>query len=218
MANRPSQTQQVVPYLFYENGRAAIDFLAKAFGFELRLSMPGPGVSVMHAELGLGDSVVYLGTPAGQKPAGKLPQRTAAVLVYVDDVDAHCARARRAGAVIESEPADMFYGDRVYNARDPEGQLWYFHTHLRDVSPEELRAALASSSERPAGSAPPAAARPAAAGRKQRAAAGRRESAAAGGKKPAATGGKQPGRGKSVRAKRAPKAAARPAKRRAKRR
>jgi uncharacterized glyoxalase superfamily protein PhnB len=156
MADLPQQTQRVIPYLFYKNGKAAIDFLAKAFGFEARLVMPGPGDSVMHAELGLGDNVVYLGTPDAQIPAGELPMRHAAVLVYVDDVDEHCARARHAGAKIESDPADQFYGDRTYNARDPEGQLWYFHKHVRDVSPEEMQAAMASMSARPEGSAPPA--------------------------------------------------------------
>jgi uncharacterized glyoxalase superfamily protein PhnB len=152
----PPKTQRVVPYLFYKNGRAAIDFIAKAFGFEVRFVLPGPGDSIGHAELGLGDNAIYLGTPDGQKPAGKLPQRHQAVLVYVDDVDAHCERARRAGAAIESEPADMFYGDRVYNARDPEGQLWYFHQHVVDVSPEEMLAAAEQMTGRPEGSAPPA--------------------------------------------------------------
>ncbi len=140
----PPNTQRVIPYLFYKNGRSAVDFIAKAFGFEVRNVMGGPGDSVMHAELGFRDSVVYLGTPPGQKAAGKLPQRNASVLVYVDDVDAHCARARQAGAVIAIEPADQFYGDRTYTAQDPEGQQWYFHTHVRDVSEAEMQAAMAN--------------------------------------------------------------------------
>jgi uncharacterized glyoxalase superfamily protein PhnB len=162
MANRPPNTQSVVPYLSYKNGKGAIDFLAKAFGFEVRGVMPGPGDSVMHAELGLGDAVIYLGTPDGYEPKRALKDRNAAVLVYVDDVDAHCARAREAGAKIESEPADMFYGDRVYNATDLEGQMWFFHTRVRDVSFEEMNAAMANMSARPETSAPPAAKRRAA--------------------------------------------------------
>ncbi|HEY8122533.1 MAG TPA: VOC family protein [Myxococcota bacterium] len=156
MAKLPPNTQRIIPYLSYKNGKGAIDFLAKAFGFEVRSVMPGPGQSVMHAELGLGDAVVYLGTPDGYAPARALANRNAAVLVYVDDVDAHCARAREAGAKITSEPADMFYGDRVYNATDLEGQMWFFHTHLRDVSPEEMQAAIANMAARPETSAPPA--------------------------------------------------------------
>jgi len=156
MANRPPNTQAVIPYLSYSNGKGALDFLAKAFGFEVRGVMPGPGQSVMHAELGLGDSVVYLGTPDGYDPKQATKHRNAAVLVYVDDVDAHCARAREAGATITSEPADMFYGDRVYNATDLEGQMWFFHTRVRDVSFDEMNAAMANMAARPATSAPSA--------------------------------------------------------------
>lgn len=156
MANRPPNTQGIIPYLSYRDAKGAIDFLAKAFGFEVRGVLPGAGQSVMHAELALGDSVVYLGTPEGYDPKRALKQRNAAVLVYVDDVDAHYARAREAGAKIESEPADMFYGDRVYNAADLEGQLWFFHTRLRDVSFDEMNAAMASMASRPETSAPAA--------------------------------------------------------------
>jgi uncharacterized glyoxalase superfamily protein PhnB len=155
MANRPAGTQGIVPYLSYEKGKSAIDFLVKAFGFRVRGVLPGPGESVMHAELALGDSVVYLGTPEGYDAKRARKHRGAAVLVYVDDVDAHCARARAAGAKIESEPADMFYGDRVYNATDLEGQLWFFHTPVRVVSFEEMNAAMADMSARPETSAPP---------------------------------------------------------------
>ena len=156
MAGLPPRTQRIIPYLSYKNGKSAIDFLAKAFGFEVRMVMPGPGESVMHAELGLGDAVVYLGTPDGYEPKRALKDRNAAVLVYVDDVDAHCARAREAGAKIEREPEDMFYGDRVYNATDAEGQMWFFHTHVREVSPEEMQAAMASMASQPAPAATPA--------------------------------------------------------------
>jgi len=158
MANLPlpPQTQRIVPYLSYKNGKSAIDFLAKAFGFEVRMVMPGPGESVMHAELGLGDAVVYLGTPDGYDAKRATKDRNSATLVYVDDVDAHCARAREAGAKIEREPVDEFYGDRVYNALDPEGQMWFFHTHVRDVSPDEMQAVMANMTQRPETSAGPA--------------------------------------------------------------
>ncbi len=158
MATVPPNTQRVIPYLSYQNGKAAIDFIAKAFGFDVRMVMPGPGNSVMHAELAFGDSVLYLGTPDGQKPARELPQRNAGVLVYVDDVDAHCARAKAAGAKILEAPADQFYGDRTYRAEDFEGQVWMFHTHVRDVTAEEMAAAMASMPA-PAPAAKPAKAR-----------------------------------------------------------
>ena len=56
---------------------------------------------------------------------------------YVDDIDAHFARAQAAGTKIISPPADQFWGDRRYEAEDPEGHLWSFHEHLRDVSKEK---------------------------------------------------------------------------------
>jgi uncharacterized glyoxalase superfamily protein PhnB len=66
-----------------------------------------------------------------------LGTRTAQVHVYVDDVDAHYERARAAGAEIRAEPADQPYGDRRYDAYDPEGQLWSFAQRIRDVPAAE---------------------------------------------------------------------------------
>ena len=64
-------------------------------------------------------------------------------MIYVDDVDAHYEHARAAGAEIAEEIADQFYGDRNYRTVDPEGHHWIFTQHIRDVSPEELKAAAA---------------------------------------------------------------------------
>jgi uncharacterized glyoxalase superfamily protein PhnB len=55
--------------------------------------------------------------------------------VVVADLDAHCARARRAGARIVREPVDTDYGSRDYAARDPEGNLWSFGTYRPGVDP-----------------------------------------------------------------------------------
>jgi len=65
------------------------------------------------------------------KDAGSL---NASVYMYVTDADAHCKRARGAGAEILAEPTDTFWGDRIYCAVDPEGQFWCFATHTRDVA------------------------------------------------------------------------------------
>ena len=77
-----------------------------------------------------------MGSPGGdfQNPK-RLGQVTQSLYVYVDDVDAHCARAREAGAEIIEEPADQPYGDRRYGARDPEGHHWYFAS--RSDTPED---------------------------------------------------------------------------------
>ena len=127
--------QTVTPYLLYEDSDAAIDFLVRAFGFRETLRHAGEDGRVNHAELELGGGTIYLGSPGGDY---RTPQQAGVMVhVYVDDVDAHFARAREAGAAIDSEPKDQPYGDRSYHAKDPEGHSWYFAQHLRDVPAEE---------------------------------------------------------------------------------
>lgn len=121
---------RIAPYLLYEDGVAAIEFLTNAFGFEESMRMEDAGV-VNHAELRLGDDVVMLGQSGedyrSPKNAGHY---NALVHVYVDDVDAHFDRAKAAGAEIVMEPTDQEYGDRRYDAKDPEGHFWSFATNL----------------------------------------------------------------------------------------
>jgi uncharacterized glyoxalase superfamily protein PhnB len=134
-----------MPYLHYHDPNAAIEFLTKAFGFELRFAHREDGV-VRHAQLGVGDATFMLG-PAypdfRSAAASALPALHASVWCYVDDADAHCARARAAGARILREPMDQPYGVREYDALDLEGQEWYFCQPLDDrrVAPPKKRAA-----------------------------------------------------------------------------
>ena len=113
-------SQTITPYLLYEDGAAAIDFLASAFGFREVLRSESPEGRVWHAELALGDGNVYLGEPGSDyrnpKRSGAM---TVGIHVYVDDVDAHFEHARSAGATIRDEPADHEYGDRRYSAEYP---------------------------------------------------------------------------------------------------
>ena len=144
--NPPEGTPRLMPYLHYEDPAAALEFLTSAFGFEERFKMEGEDGGIMHAEAQFADAVVMLGTPSGDyknpKRLGGIP--TQSIYMYVDDVDGHCERARAGGATIEREPEDQFYGDRNYSAVDPEGHLWFFATHVRDVSPEEMQAATSA--------------------------------------------------------------------------
>ena len=124
--------QTVTPYLLYEDAGAALEWLSKAFGFREQERTESPDRKVAHAEMEVGGgATVFLGGPGGDYRGPKaLGTRTALVYLYVDDVDAHCARAREAGAEIVEEPADQPYGDRRYAAADLEGQLWYFAAPL----------------------------------------------------------------------------------------
>ena len=139
-ANPPKDMTRVTPYLLYEDVAAALEWLAKAFGFRERMRLPGPDGKIAHAEMVLADGLIMMGCPG---PTYQNPKRvghvTQHLYVYVDDVDAHCGQARRAGAAVFEEPQDQFYGDRRYGAADQEGHHWYFAQHVRDVGLEEMK-------------------------------------------------------------------------------
>ncbi len=125
---------RLVPMLAYADAPAAIEFLCRAFGFTERFRMPGPDGTIGHAELVLGEAVVMLASvwdAGGFASPRDLPRVHSQLLVYVDDVDAHHARARDEGAIVIGEPADQEYGDRNYRAVDLEGHRWYFATPIR---------------------------------------------------------------------------------------
>jgi PhnB protein len=118
----------ITPYLLYEDVGGALKFLSKAFGFKKfgAVNKLSNG-KVNHAAMKLGDDLVMMGYPG---PAYKNPKRlghsTQSLYINVDDVDAHFARAKKAGAKIIEEPHDEFYGHRRYGVEDPEGHQWYF--------------------------------------------------------------------------------------------
>jgi uncharacterized glyoxalase superfamily protein PhnB len=128
---RAKRAPGMAPYLFYEDVEGAARFLQSAFGFTLTFTSPDPGGGLAHAQLTHGASLLMLGH-AGDgglglaRSARALGALHAGVYVFVDDVDAHCARAREAGAKVLVEPADQPWGDRMYCATDPEGQFWMF--------------------------------------------------------------------------------------------
>jgi uncharacterized glyoxalase superfamily protein PhnB len=126
----------------YDNPLAAIDWLCEAFGFEARQKVVVEG-KLVHSELVLGEAVILMGTANGSEPWQKLqksPQSvggvTHALMFYIDDVDAHYAKAVQAGAEIVREPRTDDYGpeywtDRTYGALDPERHLWWFVQRVR---------------------------------------------------------------------------------------
>ena len=125
----------VIPSFRYDDAPGMIDFLCDAFGFERNLVVPDGDGGVAHAQLTLGGGMIMLGSAREDefgalmvtaKAAGVI---TSSAYVVVPDVDAHCARARAAGAEIVMAPADQDYGGRLYAARDPEGQLWNFGSY-----------------------------------------------------------------------------------------
>lgn len=135
--------QTVTPYLLYEDVGGALDFLSRAFGFEEQLRFTGEAGYVNHAEMRLGDGVIFLGDPGDHyKSPKRLGQETVGIYVLVEDVDAHCERAKAAGVEINEEPTDQDYGERRYIATDHEGHVWFFATPIREVAPEEWGATV----------------------------------------------------------------------------
>ena len=142
--NPPKDHPRISPYLLYEDVAGALDFVSRAFGFRERLRYADPHGDVTHAEMSLADGLIMLGDPGPDYESPKRTGRSGSLVhVYVDDVDAHFEHAKAAGATIVSELHEPGYGDRRYDAEDPEGHRWSFAQHVKDVAPEEWGATTA---------------------------------------------------------------------------
>ena len=111
-----------------------LDFVQKAFGATVNDRMEGPGGTVMHADVSIGNSHLMIGEP---RTADE--QMTACLYLYTEDCDAMYKQALAAGAESLREPQDEFYGDRSAGVRDKWGNSWWIGTHIEDVSPEEMQ-------------------------------------------------------------------------------
>jgi PhnB protein len=137
----PDGYHSLTPYLYVDDARKAIDFYQRAFGATERGVMEGPDGKVAHAEIQIGDSALMLSDPFEQqvgKPPKELGGTSAAVFIYVEDVDAVVQQAADAGATVTMPPEDMFWGDRFGSVTDPFGHQWQVATHTEDLSPEEM--------------------------------------------------------------------------------
>jgi PhnB protein len=129
----PQGYHSVTPSLTVKGAARLIDFIKEAFEAEEAFRMPGPNGDIMHAEVRIGDSVVMLSDPMGQSPT------TSSLFLYVTDVDRVYQRALKAGATSISEPANMFWGDRMAQVKDAFGNQWSIATHVEDVPPQEMQ-------------------------------------------------------------------------------
>ncbi len=134
------------PSVTYRDPKAALDWLARVFGFERVMVLTDDGGQIAHAEMSFrgrggvmvgGEWADFVASPASV--GGRGTQR---VHVLIEEgLDAHCERARAAGAQILREPVDQFYGDRTYLVRDLEGHVWTFAQPVRKVGRDEAEAA-----------------------------------------------------------------------------
>lgn len=131
--NRSIPSATVIPVLIYPDVRAAVAWLEAAFGFAERVRIGEDH----RAQLAFGDGAVIVGDVRHDRRPPRPGEATHSVMVRVDDVDAHCERARRNGARITMEPTDFEYGERQYHAEDLAGHQWTFSQTLADVAPEE---------------------------------------------------------------------------------
>lgn len=145
MKNTPAGWPRISLSIFYDDAVKAIDWLCRAFDLEVRLKVLGPDGRVQHSELTYGEGVIMVAQAGKFLDRARLtrsPQsiggaNTQGIMVYVDDVDAHCARARAEGAKIDHEPSLHDYGedywaDRSYGVRDLEQHQWWFTQRVRD--------------------------------------------------------------------------------------
>jgi uncharacterized glyoxalase superfamily protein PhnB len=142
MADARPQLSSAVCYV---DPKAALKWLEQAFGFEVSMLIEDGEGAVAHSEMRFGDAVVMVGSEWSadhKSPKSIGGKNTQTVHIQVTtDIDAHCERARAAGAEILMEPATQFYGDRTYRCRDPEGHIWTVAQTVQTVTREEAEAA-----------------------------------------------------------------------------
>ena len=155
----------ITPQLTVKGVDAAVDFYAKAFGATKVYSMAGPDGKTMHAEVKIGDSIVFVDEEMnGTKSPLTLGGTPATLMIYVASADTTYAAATAAGAKAEMPLEDQFWGDRYGHVIDPFGHRWAISTHIEDVTPEQTqqRAALAfAPADKKAKKAKPAKGKPA---------------------------------------------------------
>jgi PhnB protein len=142
----PEGMHSLTPHIVCDGAAAAIEFYKKAFNAIEQVRLPGPGGKLMHASVRIGDSTLMLVDEmpecGGALGPSKLKGSPVTLHLYVDNVDATVAQAVAAGATLTMPVADMFWGDRYGQLEDPFGHRWSVATHTRDVTPEEMQAAM----------------------------------------------------------------------------
>jgi PhnB protein len=144
----PDSYRRITPCLTIQGAARALEFYAAVFGATERLRTPGPGDTIAHAEIQIGDSVVivededpYRGTKA--PPPGGLAGSPAYLFIYVEDADAVIDHAAKLGATVQRAAEDQFYGDRDGHIIDPFGHGWTVASHVEDVAPDEMMRRMA---------------------------------------------------------------------------
>ena len=137
----PPGFHTVTASLCIKGAKDAIEFYKKAFGAELVMKMESPNGSIGHAEIKIGDSIIFLNDEfemSSVRSPQTLGGTTGGINLYVDNTDAWFDRAVKAGAKVNMPPTDMFWGDRWSQVADPFGHVWGIATHTEDLSEAEI--------------------------------------------------------------------------------
>jgi len=145
----PPGHENLIPHLVCSPCSEAIEFYKKAFGAEeLHRILAPDGHRIMHAAIRIGNSFLFLVDDFPEFCDGKSSTATAlkgtpvSLHHYVEDCDAAIKRAQDAGATVIMPAMDMFWGDRYGVVTDPYGHKWSFGTHIQDLTPEQMKAAM----------------------------------------------------------------------------
>jgi uncharacterized glyoxalase superfamily protein PhnB len=134
--------RELFAYICVRDAARAIEFYAKAFGAREKLRLTEPSGRIGHAELDFGGTTLMLADEfpecgiTGPQPGMGTP---VTIHIHVDNADEVLRRAVEAGAALEREPKDEFYGERSGSVRDPFGHRWVIGHRIEDVSPEEMQ-------------------------------------------------------------------------------
>ena len=135
----------VTPSLAFKGTSEAIEWYKNVFGAKEKMRMEGPDKKVMHAELTMGDSIIFLAEEDPQynnKSPKTLGGNSMKLYVYTPDVDATIKKAKENRAKVIKPAEDQFYGDRCGLIEDPFGYEWSIATHVREVSEKEMKKAM----------------------------------------------------------------------------
>jgi len=141
----PEGMTAVTPHLVCAGAGAAIDFYKKAFGATEEARLPGPDGKLMHGMIRIGGAAIMLvdeNPQHGMLGPKALKGSPVTIHLYVKDVDAFVDKAVKAGATLKMPVQDMFWGDRYGHLEDPFGHSWSVATHMREVTPDEMKQAM----------------------------------------------------------------------------
>jgi PhnB protein len=134
----PEGYHSISPSLTCKDCARAIDFYKNVFGAVELVRMPSPDGKISHAELKIGDSIIFLNDEMGPTAAATPGAPRNYLFLYVENADKTFTRAVAAGAQIDMALENQFWGDRYGKVTDPFGHQWGIATHVEDVAPEEM--------------------------------------------------------------------------------